>query len=210
MSDSVSESYFRDPNTASTSRAHASRPERPLVKSVPDADSDDHIIPLGKSEGVWGMIRRISGARQEGWLSLWKGSFLVSSAAHLLIVGNRSSDVVFERRSLQLSSASIPSPLPSHFTQAYIILSSRIAPHCWSHPLTAGSCPHPPYCTERPARISCIHRPSGRPVSDPRPRRRPRWRISAPSSPYPGYLGQRTPANHLTLLPAAARSGTWH
>ncbi|KAH7100228.1 mitochondrial carrier domain-containing protein [Auriculariales sp. MPI-PUGE-AT-0066] len=76
LSDSVSESYFRDPTAPSTSRAHHRKQpskDRPLVRRIVEPDPLEHIIPLGKSEGVWGMIRRISGARQEGWLSLWKG-----------------------------------------------------------------------------------------------------------------------------------------
>ncbi|EJD55700.1 mitochondrial carrier, partial [Auricularia subglabra TFB-10046 SS5] len=73
LDESLSESYFRDPNDPSSSRASAQVPrERPLVKKSV-VESLEYVIPVGKADGVWGMIRRISGSRQEGWLSLWKG-----------------------------------------------------------------------------------------------------------------------------------------
>ncbi|KZW02368.1 mitochondrial carrier [Exidia glandulosa HHB12029] len=74
MTESLSESYFRDPSDPSTSRAapRVLQRERPLVKK-PVVEPLEYVIPVGKADGVWGMIRRISGSRQEGWLSLWKG-----------------------------------------------------------------------------------------------------------------------------------------
>jgi hypothetical protein len=36
----------------------------------------EYIIPVGSASGVWDMIKRVGRFRSEGWLALWKGSFL--------------------------------------------------------------------------------------------------------------------------------------
>ncbi len=36
----------------------------------------EYIIPVGSTNGVWSMIKRVGRFRCEGWLALWKGALL--------------------------------------------------------------------------------------------------------------------------------------
>ncbi|KIY48328.1 mitochondrial carrier [Fistulina hepatica ATCC 64428] len=68
--DDDDDSYFTDPN--------ALRPlQRQRLQAEETADEEaalpDYVMPVGEADGVWGMIKQLSGFRGEGWLSLWKG-----------------------------------------------------------------------------------------------------------------------------------------
>lgn len=87
MSEASAESYFHDPareafSAGSRFQADPSQPPAPtdeegyiLRQSVhDDATRPDYIIPVGPTDGVWNMIKRIRAWKHEGWLALWKGS----------------------------------------------------------------------------------------------------------------------------------------
>jgi mitochondrial fusion and transport protein UGO1 len=38
-----------------------------------DATRPEYIIPVGSTDGVWDMMKRVGRFRSEGWFSLWKG-----------------------------------------------------------------------------------------------------------------------------------------
>ncbi|CAE6432477.1 unnamed protein product [Rhizoctonia solani] len=81
LSDASGDSYFHDPDEPrSRIRLEPTEPrladEEGYVvrRSVSDkATRPQFIIPIGPSEGVWGMIKRVGRWQTEGWLSLWKG-----------------------------------------------------------------------------------------------------------------------------------------
>ncbi|KEP54390.1 carrier protein [Rhizoctonia solani 123E] len=80
LSDASGDSYFHDPDEP-RSRIHL-EPTQPRLadeegyvvrRSVSDkATRPQFIIPIGPSEGVWGMMKRVGRWQTEGWLSLWK------------------------------------------------------------------------------------------------------------------------------------------
>jgi fusion and transport protein UGO1 len=86
MSDVSAESYFHDP--AREAFSAASRPETETSrKRVQPTDADgyvlrqsvndestrpDYVMAVGRSDGVWAMIKRIKEFKPEGWSALWK------------------------------------------------------------------------------------------------------------------------------------------
>ncbi|KZS96179.1 mitochondrial carrier [Sistotremastrum niveocremeum HHB9708] len=81
LSDSSSETYFQEPPTASGSQLSLSRDSRrrrsQQLPTRPSRESRslraEYVIPIGPTDGVWGMIKRLGRSRNEGWSSLWKG-----------------------------------------------------------------------------------------------------------------------------------------
>jgi hypothetical protein len=79
------DSYFHDPDASTqhrtTARTHEVKLGQRHPRNEPNAQSrkllpSDFVIPLGPSNGVWGMIKRVGRWRTEGWSSLFKGSKL--------------------------------------------------------------------------------------------------------------------------------------
>jgi len=74
LSDSSNEndSYFADPEVAPTvpQDHHTHELSIPARRAT---DDSEYVIPIGRQEGVWGMIKRVGRFRGEGWLALWKG-----------------------------------------------------------------------------------------------------------------------------------------
>lgn len=79
LSDSSNdESYFADPQSIPTARHPLTRQtddQGYVVRRSVQEDSTrpEYIIPVGRADGVWGMMKRICIFRGEGWLALWKG-----------------------------------------------------------------------------------------------------------------------------------------
>ncbi|KAF8213473.1 mitochondrial carrier [Mycena galopus ATCC 62051] len=73
--DDDNDSYFADPNATPHAGFSASRQtDEPVRRSVlEEGTRPEYIIPVGSASGVWGMMRRVSRFRSEGWLALWKG-----------------------------------------------------------------------------------------------------------------------------------------
>ncbi|KAG8715683.1 hypothetical protein FRC11_001311 [Ceratobasidium sp. 423] len=124
LSDTSDDVYFHDPDEPrSRIRLEPTEPrladEEGYVvrRSVNDkATRPQFIIPIGPSEGVWGMIKRVGRWQTEGWLSLWKGqltsciidvlsAFLQPVALSLLSLAFMPSDPTL---SLSLSDTSRP------------------------------------------------------------------------------------------------------
>ncbi|KAG9104624.1 hypothetical protein FRC06_000770 [Ceratobasidium sp. 370] len=91
LSDASDDSLFHDPSEPRPRiRLEPSRPKPAdeegyvLRRSLADkATRPQFVIPIGPSEGVWGMMKRVGRWQTEGWLSLWKGQ-LTSCAIDVL------------------------------------------------------------------------------------------------------------------------------
>ncbi|THV06046.1 mitochondrial carrier [Dendrothele bispora CBS 962.96] len=74
LSDSSNEndSYFADPEATPTipQDHHTHEVSIPVRRAI---DDGEYTIPVGRQDGVWGMIKRVGRFREEGWLALWKG-----------------------------------------------------------------------------------------------------------------------------------------
>lgn len=83
MSDASAESYFHDP--AREAFSSAVRFETEAKPRPTDADGYvtrqsvndeiarlDYVLPIGPTDGVWSMIKRIREFKPEGWTALWK------------------------------------------------------------------------------------------------------------------------------------------
>jgi mitochondrial fusion and transport protein UGO1 len=51
-----------------------------------DGTRPEYIIPVGSSDGVWGMMRKIGAFRGEGWLALWKGMLMETFPSFLQVL----------------------------------------------------------------------------------------------------------------------------
>ena len=88
MSDTSAESYFHDPAREAFASNGVRRQAEPFSETaIPDQAGNvlrrsfhdestrpSYIIPIGPTDGVWSMIKRVGAWKHEGWLSLWKGS----------------------------------------------------------------------------------------------------------------------------------------
>ncbi|KAF8344071.1 mitochondrial carrier domain-containing protein [Cantharellus anzutake] len=84
MSDTSSESYFHDPAREAFSSSARLVPETPtpaptddegylLRQSInDDGTRPDYVIPVGPTDGVWAMVKRIRAWKSEGLKGLWK------------------------------------------------------------------------------------------------------------------------------------------
>jgi mitochondrial fusion and transport protein UGO1 len=44
-------------------------------RSVLEEDTrPEYVMPISKTKGVWGMIKKVARWKNEGWLALWKGT----------------------------------------------------------------------------------------------------------------------------------------
>ncbi len=85
MSDASAESYFHDPAReafSSTSRLVYETPRRAptdeegyLLRQgiYDDGMRPDYVIPVGPTDGVWAMVKRVRAWKTEGLKGLWKG-----------------------------------------------------------------------------------------------------------------------------------------
>jgi len=81
------DSYFHDPDTIVETQGTALRPATVAGQrhSRKEAETDGHspaslnyMMPIGPSNGVWGMMKRVGRWRSEGWSSLFKGLLTAS------------------------------------------------------------------------------------------------------------------------------------
>lgn len=92
MSEASVESYFHDPARAAFSAAARNEPagSQPLQptdaegyvtrQSINDESTrPDYVMPVGSTEGVWAMIKRLRGFKPEGTIALWKCMRLANS-----------------------------------------------------------------------------------------------------------------------------------
>lgn len=90
MSEASAESYFHAPaREAFSSAVRFEGEQRPLPtdkegyvmrNSVNDEITRlDYVIPIGPTDGVWSMIKRVREFRTEGWPALWKGTLYTSA-----------------------------------------------------------------------------------------------------------------------------------
>lgn len=78
------EAYFADPSMVSQKKLGPPRVVDEngylIRKSVlEEGTRPEFIIPVGIADGVWQMIKQVTGFPTEGWLALWKGKDLCAS-----------------------------------------------------------------------------------------------------------------------------------
>ncbi|PCH33332.1 mitochondrial carrier [Wolfiporia cocos MD-104 SS10] len=92
LSDSSdNDAYFADPSKLERERDAPPRraDDRGYVvrqSVLEEGMTPEYVIPVGRADGTWGMMKQLGRLRAEGWLSLWKG-LLTSTVTNALFAG---------------------------------------------------------------------------------------------------------------------------